>query len=157
MTEATARAAIVAVLEAVSNIGQVHDYQRWATTWDAYLDLMKSSIGGNNEIRGWTVTSRSEDRTGFVAGGTRAKHNSSDHLFIIRGYVGLDDSRETEKTARALTETVMNALDDDTTIVTSGTAYNMGLAQLEVFEPRVFGDVLCHYSEIRLVVQESQS
>ena len=154
MSEAQVRKAIWDVVRNVKNAGRVYDYQRWATTWDAYLGLFKSDVGGQDEIRGWTITSESEERTGFIASGTRAGHDTINHLFVIRGFMGLDDSRETEKTARALTEAVMNALGTDTTIVSSGAVYNLGLAQLDVFEPRMFGSTLCHYSEIRLAVQE---
>ena len=158
MSEAQVRDKIYDVVRVVKNVGRVHKYQRWASTWDEYLAHFKTTIGGKEEIRGWTITSQEEDRTGFVASGARSTHNSSDHLFIIRGFMGLDDSRETELTARELTETVMNALDSDTTVLAADTAYyNMGLAQLEVFEPRFFGSTLCHYSEIRQVVQEIRS
>ena len=94
MTEALVRDAIYDVVRVQKNVGRVYKYQKWATTWADYLAHFKTTIKGQSEVRGWTITSQSEERAGFVTAGTRASHNLSDHLFIIRGFVGLDDSRE---------------------------------------------------------------
>lgn len=152
MSEATVRASLKTILQAVSNIGQVHDYVRFASDWTAYLGLFKTTISGSDVIRGWTITSTAEGREGWIAGGSRDTYTAKTHTFIIRGYLGLDDSASTEKTARALVETVMDALDNGSII--TGNVINASLSQLTTFEPRVFGDVLCHYAEISQQVLE---
>ncbi len=155
MTEATVRAAVYAVVNAVPNKGVAYDYERHSTTWQAYLTLFKVTVGSTDQIRAWTVAcasftqERIEFRTEGKAGLLRT------YQFIIRGYLGLDDSAATEKTAIALAEDVIEALDDATTIrpPTAG-YYDAQPAQLRTFELRMFGDVLCHYAEIGVVIQE---
>lgn len=71
---------------------------------------------------------------------------------MIRGYWGLDDSAATEKAALAKGIAVVDALDGDDTL--HNAQYEATLASIERFEPRLFGSVLCHYTEITLSVTE---
>lgn len=146
MSEATVRAAIKAVLEDVTNVGEVHDYERWAADWSAYLDLLKTTIGNSDVIRGWTITCESfpQERATFGVPGSIDRT----YTYKLRGYFGLDDSAASEKTAMIVVEDVVEAFDD------SDLASENEPADLTLFEPRLFGDVLCHYAEITLVVEE---
>ena len=155
MSESTVRAAIKTVLDGVSNKGVVYDYERWSTSWDTYLTRFKVTIDSTDQIRAWTIAcasftqERIEFRTEGKAGILRT------YQWIIRGYLSLDDSAATEKTAIALAEDVIEALDDADTIrpPTAG-FYDAQPAQLRTFELRMFGDVLCHYAEIGIIIQE---
>ena len=155
MAETTVRAAIKTIVDGVGNEGLVYDYERWQSTWQAYLTLFKTTIDSTDQIRAWTIScasftqERIEFRTEGKAGILRT------YQYIIRGYLGLDDSAATEKTAIALAEDVVEALDDADTIrpPTAG-FYDAQPAQLRTFELRMFGDVLCHYIEIGIIIQE---
>jgi hypothetical protein len=77
------------------------------------------------------------------------------YSIVIRGYYGVDDAAASEKTARALSEDVLEKFEaypnlDGALEVGYYTAD--GLPSLVVFEPRSYGGVLCHYSEIRFEV-----
>jgi hypothetical protein len=148
MTEAATRANIKTILEAVSNIGVVHDYERWAVLYDDLLSKFKTTISGSDVFRGWTITCEGWDAE-FI---TFPKGVSRTYSYKIRGYFSLKDADATEKTAIALVEAVCNALDTDTTIHTTN-AFSPP-AGVDVFEPREFGNILCHYAEITQQISE---
>jgi len=151
MSEATLRAAVKAAVNGVTNIGQVYDRQPWAAEMSAYLDLFKTRISSTDQIRGWSITHEGADASQLAI----KKLVRRVYTYRIRGYLGLDDSAETEKTFAALVESVMNALDDDTTLHASGA--HVAYSNLESFGHIVFGSVLCHYVEIVQQVAENRT
>jgi hypothetical protein len=66
--------------------------------------------------------------------------------------MGVYDSDESEKTAAALAELVCDTLDAATTI--RGSAFYYAEPAALLFEARMFGGVLCHYTQITQVVVE---
>lgn len=154
MSEATIRARINTVVSAVSNIGLVYDYERWASDWTTYLDLFKTTIGGLEVIRGWTITCQSFVPVELATMGEQ--DTEVNYVYKVRGYFGLDDANASEKTAIALAEDVMEALNADSTL--HGSSYagsgEHALAEVTLFEPRLLGDVLCHYTEITCPIKE---
>lgn len=137
-------AEIKTILEGVSGIGTVHDYERWAATWEKFLELFKDS---NNKINGWTITRRK----------TPAERDTMPtvmrtHTFVIRGVYGLKDEDATEKTFQDLVEAVQGAFEDEYSL--GGYAVNSGPVQVVTVESRIFGKVLCHYAELEYEVQE---
>lgn len=151
MSETTVRASINTLVSAVSNIGKVYDLEPFADTWDVFLDRFKTTISSVDMIRGWTISCQSIARQGQVASGVRNTANVNQYEYVIRGYQGFDYATSTEKTFLTLTLAVMDALDSG---IVSGAVFNANLAQLPIYEPRVFGSVLCHYAEIRQTVWE---
>ena len=151
MSEATIRAQIKTELESVTNIGLVHDYDRLTTTWGELLARFKTTIGGGDQVRAWTI-----QWGGFVPGDPQSVGGLfvRFHQFVIRGYLGLDDSTATEKTFSALAETVSNELDGSATLHSLSTYFDTPWASVPVCEARMFGSALCHYCEINLVVGE---
>lgn len=154
MAEATVRARIYTVVNAVSNIGLVYDYERWVPEWSKYLDLFKTTISSVEVIRAWTITCQSFVPVEIATMGNQKVETN--FVYKIRGYFGLDDANASEKTAIAIAEDVVEALNADTTL--HGASYaasgEHALAELTLFEPRFFGDVLCHYIEITCPVKE---
>ena len=149
MSESTARAAIKAVLDGVSNIGQVHDYQRFSRNLSDYFDQFKTTISSANVIRGWTVALQSADTEYVSPPGDNDYLVRRNYTYKVRGYIGHNDADATEKTAAALVETVLNALDSDTTLHNEQAFFGQLIsAQLDVFELREFGNYLVHYAEI---------
>lgn len=154
MSEATVRAAIYAIVNDVTNVGNVYDYERWATMVKSVNALAVKTIAGVDVIRFWTISC-----TGWAAvaddfystdGGLRR------YTYKIRGAFGLDDSAASEKTAIGIVEDVIEALNASATLHNGGTFFHSVLAGLDVFELRMIGDRLCHYAEITQVVEEMQ-
>ena len=150
MSEATIRAAVYAAVNDVTGKGVVYDYERWAATWPAFLALFKVTEAGDGQIRGWEVAYR-----GFnaVRDPQFGRLTLREHNFWVQGYLRIDDSAGSEKTAAALAEDMCDAIDANTTIHSSPYR-DASPASLEVFGPRDFGGVLCHYARIVVTVTE---
>ena len=74
------------------------------------------------------------------------------YSIVVRGYFGLDDAAESEKTARGIAVDVLEELEAYPNLngtLEIGYFTEDGLPSLVVFEPRSFGGVMCHYAEIR--------
>jgi hypothetical protein len=147
MSDTTIRTAVYNAVNGVTDVGQVYDYQRWASDYSKLLNLFKTTISNNRVIRGWTVTSE-----GFTSEAVTLKLNQRVYRVKVRGFFGLDDGNASEKTAANMTETVISAIDAalnsssaDPRIADAGTEWT-------TFEPRLFGDVLCHYIELTVNV-----
>ena len=162
MSEATVRGHLKTILESVTNIGIVHDYRRLAKTWEAILSLSKTTIGGQEQIRGWEITCEawSEEYLEPHAESTK-KTLMRTYTYKIRGYFGVKDSTATEKTAMIVVEDVMEALNSSSVLhdenVHDGVVYygQTPPAQLDAFRAQLFGGILCHYAEITQRIQEA--
>jgi hypothetical protein len=151
MSESAIRTQVAAIVNGVTNIGKVYDYERWAADWSTFISLFKTTISGTAQIRGWEI-----GRRGFsekqVAIGTPYGQNEKRHIFFIRGYLGLDDSAATEKIFNGLIEAISDAFRNNWTL--NDTALNHEWIQADIIEMRMFGSVLCHYCELSLAVCE---
>jgi hypothetical protein len=94
MSDTTIRTAVYDAVAAVSNVGQVYDYQRWGSDYSGLLNLFKATISNSRVIRGWTVTSE-----GFTPEAVTLKLNQRVYRVKVRGFFGLDDGNASEKTA----------------------------------------------------------
>ncbi len=148
MSVANIRAQVKAILEGVADIGRVHDYDRWEVNWDEFLALFKATVGGIDQIRGWTIHSQSD---GSAYPGTN-NVGQFERLFLIRGYLGLKDDGATEKTFDDLVEAVQKAFMGNYTL--NGSAMNAEPPQVVTKEVRQLSDALVHYAEIHLRVRE---
>lgn len=138
----TIRDAIVTRLNTVASIGQVHNRERYSADWSAYLGQFKNAATG--DIRGWTVTFGGLTGTPY-----RGAANRRAYEFVIRGYLGLDDSANTETAFYNLVEAVLDALDGRTDLGdTDVIDFSVGPASVRAAEPRQLGSVLVHYAEI---------
>lgn len=150
MSEATIREQIYTILSGLTDIGKVYDYERWAVDWATFINLFKTRVGTTDQIRGWEINRKA------VKGKTSAfETEESTHSYVIRGYLGLNDANETEKTFNGLVEAVRDAFRDHPTL-NAAAEYHGGI-QAEVIEPRMFGGVLCHYAELVLEVSETNA
>jgi len=153
--EATIRAAIKTAIEAATNEGQVHDYERWMDDWAGLLTLFKSTIDGVDQIRGWTITlERMGQELIGMQGGGAADTVLVTYSYRIRGFMSVDDSEATEKTFVALALSLCEQLE---------AAAGLTGAVLEREEPVVaecridyamLAGVLCHRAEIMINPQE---
>ncbi|ATE60167.1 hypothetical protein [Thauera sinica] len=154
----TVRAAIVARLQSVANIGAVHDYQRYAADLARMKALYVSEIGGKSQVRGWYVSRVSRVETApFI--GRRAVTCG----WVIRGYMALADADESEITFDNLVESICDTFRADETL--GGTVATTSFAgrdndgpeqvgpQAPEIGPVMFAGVLCHAARLELITR----
>lgn len=137
--------AVVARINTVSNVGQVHPRWRYSATWDVFLDQMKSSGG---DILGWMVTLPQIDSLPSSFG-------ANERLYSIEvfGIQKVYDGDNTEASFLALTEAVMDALDGRKDFALSNVIdYSIGPTSAK-FDNRMFGSVLCHSVQLTVPVR----
>lgn len=147
MSEALIRAEIVDILSAVSGIGVVHGHRRYADTWDAWFTLMTSG----ETINGWTIH-REETPADYDSNATIARR----HLFVMSGFMEVDDASDSESTFQLLCDAIFVALAGNRKL--NGTAQNSGPANIDSVAVDLFGDELVnrllHVAQITLPVEE---
>ncbi len=145
-------AAVKARLETVTNVGVVHNHNRWNADWSTYLNQFKQTIGGTVQIRGWMVT---KEESNPIVGDTYSMGNvRRTYNLLIYGVMGLDDSANTEQTFLNLVEAVMDTLDNRIDLGLAAVVdYGVGPSTLRNYSIRQFGSVLCNYAEIHLSVE----
>ena len=147
MTDSNAiRAAIVALLESVPEIGRVHDYERYARDGNAIRAHYLTTIEDRELVRGWFVQRGDIQRARIGSG-------PADVLtqWTIRGFHGLDDEMASEKVFDRLVDAVVARFWDSQNLGITGvlTAVD-GRAGLQVRDagPVLFGSVLCHSARL---------
>lgn len=146
MSQSTVLAKVKTILEGVADIGQVHDFVRWAKDFPDFFTLFKVT-SPISQIRAWDI---SRTRTTEVAESSRT--NVQTHTFRIRGFLSLVDSTATEKTFQKLVEDVATAFRNKPTL--DGVALNVSPLQRDSVTHVMIGDVLCHIAELSLSVEE---
>lgn len=154
-SETTIRARIKTVLLTVTNIGQVHDYERWADNWDDLLTLFKATVSGEYELRGWTVTLEdvTQEVITFQGGGTTGTVLVN-YFYRVRGFLAVNDADASEKTMTALMLAAATALEADATLRSEALEKESPVVAAMHQEHRMFAGVLCHYVEMRINPQE---
>ena len=165
MSESEVRTRLYNIVNAVTDVGQVYDYRRWAVLYSDLLDLYKARIDNADTLRGWTVSVDGWPETAYLDGSYPDEDSNAKtivvrrYVFKIRGYFGWDDANESEKTAIGIVEDVLEALDNDSNLhrfnaVAEDYWGQVPTATLDIFEPRLFGGELVHYAEITQEVPE---
>lgn len=139
------RTQIKTLLESVPGIGKVHDFERWTTNWNTFLNYFKDS---NNRINGWVIT-RSETVERLQS---PEAANISIHIFRIKGYYGLKDSLESEKVFQDLIESIRSVLRVHPTL--NGTCLRVFPPAVRVFSFQRRSGIMMHQCEIQLRVEE---
>ena len=144
-TLATIRAAIVAKLNAIPNIGQVHDYERFARAEKDFRALYETS----GKILGWNVR-----RAQKIEHSPYMHRTMLTNSWQIRGFQGLDDAGRSEIAFDDLVEAIGDAFRDDITLggVVETTIREDGTAAIQVEDsgPVMFCGVLCHSATLKL-------
>jgi len=144
MSLSTVRAEMKTVLEAVSNIGTVLDYERYSKEWSSYKTLFKSG----DHINFMEILRPSFNRTIHGSDSTeRVEHN-----FLIRGAYSLNDEEATEKTFQDLVEGVCQAFRGIPKL--NSTAEVVMYPIIGRITTGMFGGVLCHICEIEITIRE---
>lgn len=151
MAEATIRARIKTVMEAISNMGDVYDYLRWAVRQEDFNSLFVNTISSTDQIRAWCISD-----PGFTQIQTPMRRDgrgiTREYAYTIDGWLTLDDSAATSKTFYALAEDVCEALDRDSTLI--GLGFYRLPCNLAKPDHRIFGGKLCHHVEISYTIAE---
>lgn len=145
------RAAIVARLNTVPDVGVVHDYQRYAGDLRKLAALYVTEVGGRPQLRGWYVSRVATVETSAVSGSYAATHE-----WVLRGYMALDDAAESEIVFDRLVEQIREAFRGDDglgglvgSIVFDGSEGSTAGVQAQL-EPVMFAGVLCHAARLTL-------
>lgn len=148
MSAASIRAALVALLAGIPDIGRVHGYERFSGNEKGFLDLYRLDDG---RVRGWRV-SRVALRSGLLASG-RALNTSR---WAIVGMLALVDADQSEIVAGDLADAIIAAEAADPTLGGSVRGRPVDGAfgiQLLAIEPVMFAGALCHKVSLQLDVQ----
>lgn len=144
------RTEIKTVLDGITDIGVVYDYERFTTDWDKFKEIFKPP--GKSYIRGWTI--RREKTAEELS---THEESDRDYSFKIRGYMSLKDSTATSKTFDDLIETICDTFRALIENDLNGKADYVGLIQVDLVEDRMFGTALCHYCELSIIIQEGKT
>lgn len=156
MPIADIREQIKVIISGVPGIGVVHDHQRLANEWNKYLALFQDTETG--KINGCMLQYEKCPNQQRTIGDVELAH-----IWVIRKITGLRDDADTEIEFNKNVEDLQAALRNPETLNSGActTAPDWGPmagsvgAQLEISETRIFGNVLCHYAELRLCVAET--
>lgn len=129
----------------------VYIYEPWA----AQLSAFRAFYVDQGVLHAWTITRRSTLETRLATG----HENERLYTLILRGYYAFanqDVTRQTLDPSYLVFEAVVEAICDMFRLIPAlgSTVETSEPVQVDVVEPRMFCEVLCHYAECRLEAQE---
>ncbi len=130
----------------IPSIGKVYDYEPLVRDWKEYLAFF-TGAAPDNMVKGWVVT---RSRTPEAA--EASKTNKRQITILIRGFYSIAGKGATEKDFQNLIEAVCSKFRPLSRL--GGLALFSSPVQVMIVEPRKFGDVLCHYCELNIEVEE---
>ncbi len=150
------REQIKTILRGVSGIGVVHDYNRLAVDWNKVLSRFQDAEGKINTC----MFAREKMIKRLVTGGEGPKERG--HVFVCRCIMGLNDAQETGILFDELLTAIEERFESYDTLngacmtCTPGWGPMAGQTGMNVdsIEERMFGNVLCHYAELRICAVE---
>jgi len=145
MSESANRQKVFEIISAVPNVGKTHDYERWAATQGKFIEFFKDTASGR--ILGGEIC-----RTGMPAEKIDVIEESRTHQFVFKYYMAVNDEDATEKLFNAKIEAICDAFKGDHTL--GGVCLDAGPVSVEVIDVRMFGQVLCHYAELKIPANE---
>lgn len=143
---ADVRAAIKTTLESVADIGQVHDYERYASRQGDFVALYYSA--GHAQIRGWNFRRVAREERSSAIG-----RHAVTARWALRGYMALDDSAASEQTFDLLVEALIAAFRADDSlggVVDTCIIADVAGLQLDEAGPVMLAGVLCHGARLTL-------
>lgn len=158
MSYVAIRDSIVTRLNTVSDIGVVSNFRRAITAYEGFEEAFVTTIGNQQQIRGWSVAweSGSYDPMGWTETGQRMR---GPQTFVVRGYMSAQDSRQTDREFSALTREVIMALTTVGATLTPRQAWipvELRINGFMEFDSPGFGGVMIHYCEIALVIEDEE-
>jgi hypothetical protein len=141
----TLRARVKADLQAVSGIGQVHDYERFSNDPSSFASFFVSA----GLVNGWTVV------VGMESAWASGHEVDRFYRVTIRGYRVVNDAAASAKSFDEEIDGVMTALENDWHLNHLVENLEGGIDATDP-EYRVFGEALCHYIEIKARYRQSR-
>lgn len=156
MSLETIISAVKTTAETASGIGSVYNYKPFIMSEKDFKDkfLVHDSTLKKDIINGWMVTLVRTREVDDALGGS-AGYNMRFHTIEVSGYYGISESDTSEVAFRTLLEAVVTAIRGNNTL--TSTALTSGPPQIMTFRQAYLGQVLCHYAEINIEVQERVS
>ena len=145
------RAAIVATVAGIADIGKVHGYERYAQKASDLQKTYVATINGVDQLRGWFVrrVGTIENDLAATAGGRYVVT----HAWRITGYMALSDDAASEIAFDGLIEAIRDAFRADISLaglVSSIEAQDQAGIAVDQSEPVLFCGVLCHSARLSL-------
>ncbi len=150
MSEALIRAQIKTILEGVSGIGEVHDYERLSLSLAEYLELMTTGTGASKKVNGWTIH-RESTLTQISSFQTYMRN----HNFRIHGIYEVNDDDASEKTFQGIVDAIFTEFLANLDL--NGTALEADPINIESVDVDEFAGRAFHTAELSLSVREEVS
>lgn len=155
MSLQSVRDQIKAIIQQADPDSLVHDYERWTNQPDSLLTLFKPE--DETHLRAWIFKPASIAEFHYTQ-----DSNLAVYVFLFRFVYSAVDSEATEKTASQIIEAVRAAFRADLTLnnqqvntsIEEGPLQGLAGLQLDKLDLITLGNVMCHYGELRLAVQE---
>lgn len=145
------RNAIVAKIDGVPNVGQVHGFERYAKAEKDFRAMYEAS----GKILGWNVRRVSKQTTSPATGRWHATNK-----WQIKGFMSIDDAGNSELVFDNKIEEIGEAFRLDETLggLIDGTVLDspdVAGIQVEDSGPVMFAGVLCHSARLALYTRHS--
>ena len=146
---------ILAVLQGVTGIGQVHDFFRLVTSEKGRNDNLVSE----GRVHFWVVTNTPANA--YITRRFPASHSQATYGFEIHGFYAVKDADASEKAFRVIVERVIRAFEagdkklGNPSVIEAGPAdwIEGGGPEADRTVPPGEGGVLCHYARLSLPVR----
>lgn len=148
------RAAILATLATVQDVGRTHGFERYAADRTRMRTLYVATIAGAEQLRGWFVRRRS-----FTSTRTGATRRTITTTWEVVGYMAIADEAETELDFDALIDAIAQVFHDnpDLSGAVTTTIFDDGAGVTLVDSaPVMFAGVLCHAATLRLQTRHTE-
>lgn len=143
------RAAIVALMASVPDMGLVHDEEQYAATQARFADLYLVDVGnGVRQLRGWFVR-----RTGTQEREINLGRTLNVHSWDLHGFTALDSAASSGKAFDERIEALRQAWRLDPTLggaVEPGPLGDRTGVQVAEVLPVMFAGVLCHKARLQV-------
>lgn len=131
---------LLALIKTLPDIGDVYDYFRWAESWSQFFSLFPAG-------HGWMLTRVGvQDSQDFST-----SCYLRTHTFHLIGFRPLNDATASDKTFQSHIDSICDVLRSNPTL--DGAVLDTTLPEASI-SIRVFGAVLCHYTEITFTCKE---
>lgn len=123
----------------------VYKYERHTKSWAEYISSFKDT---NNVIHGYIIT-----RTDIDEEAEAPRTNRAISIWLIRCFYALSSNGATENTTfQPLIDKIREKFRENPRL--NNTVYTTNAIRVSSITPLMFGDVLCHYAEIRIETEE---
>jgi len=150
MSYATAIAEVNTILQSATGLSNAkfYTYERHTAHWSDYISSFKDTT--NNIIHGYLSTQINFEsilETSYTVKTTRT--------FLIRGFYSMASSGATETTFQTLLDNIKTKFIAKPKL--NSTVLTVNSFRADPIELLMFGDVLCHYAEMRIETEEEET